>query len=743
MAGSPEAGRDGSVWRPYHDEPLLTPAMTGGPGACPPWEAVRLRRYLEALITARTAPVHTAVAFNAVYFGFDTATGGYVGGPLDFADFAPVATGDRVDALPVGAMITVRTNGDLVPAEVVYKEGAHALLGTDGDMPGWLSGAPAAAQGPGLLAPDPEPCLRERLVFDTGAFGRALSAPAERLSRLSRRGAIDAFGHLLVESRYTGPQAEMDDTAFYVEHLLGPGRDVLLSPLVPAPLPFLLPRGSGLSSLRSALTGLVETVREALEALPGVRVWGDYAFSRSSMAARLQNRGPLGRDDLEHVALSIARSGVPRPMRHGTGQAGAAYTAIGPALRSLAHARDLLRGTAYPLAVCHANTVVADYTRGESDETTGLLPNGVRLTLDDPWQGGGVWRALSDESVDAAPGTGWRSSLTHGAGRPARPVWLPDDSEVGAPLLPSGQEGRAWIQPLRSVHLRDGLLPVPPDLMEDMPSGSLRVRLRHSGPTEQDTGTSHGVHLQLKAGGVARIGWPDDFFPGIRLSCVWEPGTGLITAATQPLAEPLSVDGRPVRHRYDRHVLTRDGHIPADTYVMIAVRRFGYLDAYGRAMLARQHLPEAVRLAMPDIRRPPVPLDETVGQLIADGLLTIERGSRGADGRPHYPPRSREPLLDLLCYRPQIQYPQSAPRPGDTQAGSGAVVRRHRVPGFLRLIGHLGHEASEEQRRLFREDHDAFGLAGSSELPPGYTYVRPHHRGSARPAQAAPPLENV
>ncbi|WP_164494171.1 hypothetical protein, partial [Streptomyces sp. ADI97-07] len=75
------------------------------PGAGEPADEARLRRYLLALVERRAAPVHVAVAFNAVYFGFDTDAAGYAGGPLDIGDFPSVAFGDEMEALPVGAMI--------------------------------------------------------------------------------------------------------------------------------------------------------------------------------------------------------------------------------------------------------------------------------------------------------------------------------------------------------------------------------------------------------------------------------------------------------------------------------------------------------------------------------------------------------------------------------------------------------------------------------------------------------------
>ena len=60
----------------------MTPGMVLGLDEASSADRQRLLRYLSLLVAARRAPVHVNVAFNAVYFGFDLTTGGYVGGAL-------------------------------------------------------------------------------------------------------------------------------------------------------------------------------------------------------------------------------------------------------------------------------------------------------------------------------------------------------------------------------------------------------------------------------------------------------------------------------------------------------------------------------------------------------------------------------------------------------------------------------------------------------------------------------------
>ncbi|MER7814370.1 hypothetical protein [Streptomyces sp. NPDC096153] len=71
---------------PYGDGALLTSAMTKGYDAVPDEERDRFRRYPEAVVAARSAPVHTTVAFSAVYFGYDLGGDGYGGSPLCLDD---------------------------------------------------------------------------------------------------------------------------------------------------------------------------------------------------------------------------------------------------------------------------------------------------------------------------------------------------------------------------------------------------------------------------------------------------------------------------------------------------------------------------------------------------------------------------------------------------------------------------------------------------------------------------------
>ncbi|MET7765535.1 hypothetical protein ABZS71_27255 [Streptomyces sp. NPDC005393] len=237
--------------------------MTSGYDAVPEEEREWLLRYLEAVVAARPAPVHTAVAFNAVYFGYDLG-GGYGGSPLRLDDFPVITFGESVPALPVGAMVCVATGSDPLYAEIVYKEGAHPEVGTLGDVPPWVSGAPAGAEGPGRPGSDPAPRRRELLVPDPHAFGPALSLSPAQLHRLcTRRRWINGDGHVVVDVCYPSREAaRRDNVRAYADHLLTTAQAQLLSPYVPVSLAELVGSTNDYD-LQAGLLGLLDVVRES------------------------------------------------------------------------------------------------------------------------------------------------------------------------------------------------------------------------------------------------------------------------------------------------------------------------------------------------------------------------------------------------------------------------------------------------------------------------------------------------
>ncbi|MEV6527268.1 hypothetical protein AB0M43_35595 [Longispora sp. NPDC051575] len=710
-----------------------------------PSEAERLGRYLGAVVSARQCPVHIAVAFNAVYFGYDVVAGGYVGGPLDLDVFPQVRLGDSGPALPIGAMINLVTGAGLLPAEVVYKEGARWSTDQGEEIPEDIVGESAAPADAHVAT------LRERLVIDFDAFGRGLSASTTQIARLSRKARwLNPDGHLVLDSEYpSAAAADLDDLAYYARYLAGPARHLILSSLAPLPLATLLAPGAGAIALEQALTSVFATVREALLWNGEIRMHGDYAVSRASYASRLHDDGVLGGGDLDSLSTTIAGSAVPRPGRRGSRAARVTHTALGPAIRKLAGTGGLLRGLAYPLAICHANLLLGDFARSSSDEETGLLDNGVRLTLRDAWQAGGVWRAeyVGREALPSPdlpdpgfpPGPVVAPEDAPRAPAPWETVsWARDDESLSEPrIIEASDEEVVWTSVLRLSHLRNATLLLPDPVAAGLAPtpNALRVELDHDG------GLTTSVATVVRAAGrpyLAGSVWPSSFFPGIVLILRWTPGTDVVRARTVRLDPPVRVDGETFWYRFDRRVLTRDGAAEdgdgaptgAVHQVMRAVRVLGLLDNYGRATLPESRLFEAVRLLWHDRgARPDPELTAAVVTLLARRVLSLEWGSLAADGQVDHPARARQARIRLLSYVPVRDDSAWTQPEWSPLAAARPLAHSHVVQGHIRRIDHLGQQASDAARTAYREDKELWGLVGSREIPDGYTYVPAHRRG--------------
>jgi hypothetical protein len=743
-----------ALWRPYEDEPLFVPQMLLGFDALESADADRLTRYLAALVTRRGV-VHTAVAFNAVYFGYDLTFGGYVGGPVDFDRFEQVTFGETTAALPVGAMVNVAAGADPLFAEVVYKEGTHPALREDGDAPGWLSGAPAGTRGPDT-PPEPQtaPVLTERLVIDFDAFGPALVATQAKLDRLRRRGKwLDAAGHLLVEARYASAEdAEVADTEFYARYLLTRGREQLLA----GPLPLLLTDDAGEDQLAVAVRAALDTVTAALASIGALRIWRGYAFPRSALGARLASPSALGRDDLASLASAISRPGPGTRRRFASPSASVRSTAVGPLLHTVSGAAPQLVGLGYPAAVCHANTVIGDYARREADDD-GVLPSGAHLRLDDGWQGGGIWRASDPPGPYAridplVPlGLGWIESQQPPSAEPlaaepelmpADDVEPPDDLDSGADLLSVTDSHLSWTVTLRLTHTLTGVAALPDRVIEEfetagLAGAKLRLRLTHDGyeldPLDADqavTVTQVGPRARLTG-----IEWPLEFFPGIVLTFTWQRGAIVLRARSTLLEAPVTIDGNEYEHRYDPAVLTLDtapgcarrgssdrGPLTLRERVLRAVRRAGHLDPNGVAVLRSDLLAGLVYGGDAD-EAGTAALEPVVDKMLAAGTLTAEQASVGADGL-QWPPAGGAEQVTVLVWqpRPAVGIPRQRAGP---QADLTRYVREYSVAPFLRRLP-TGAQASPAKHAQYKRLLARYGRAG--HLPPGYTLVDGHTR---------------
>ncbi|MEU3903846.1 hypothetical protein AB0F20_08495 [Streptomyces goshikiensis] len=744
---------------PYGDEPLLTPSMTQGRAAVPDCELQPLVRYLEAVVASRRAPVHTAVACNAVYFGYDLNGNGYGGSPLRLDDFPVITLGERAPVLPVGAMVCVATGSDPLYAEIIYREGAHPEIGPLGDVPAWVSGAPASAEGPGRPASGPTLRRRERLVPDLDAFGPALRVSQAQLHRLRRR-RLSEDGHVVVDVTYPSPEAaRRDDLTAYADHLLTTGREQLLSPFVPVSLAELV-GGTDEDLLRVGLLGLLDTVRAALLSSALLRTWGHYAVTRISLAECWRDTGPLGGDDLRSLAAGVEHAATPAKRRHGLTGPATVYTAVGPRLRQVPGAAELLEGVGYASAVCRANLTLADVVRRDSEQ--GLFENGCLVTLDDVFESGGVWRSHHPGSTEppsdplTPSGRGWASTFPAPPEQDRQgeteseadvdPMDQPlTDADLGAcELLHNDATGIVLRSALRLVHLMDGWFPLHPHVQRELlrshgPRVRARLELDHAGRTTNAHEAGQDVTAELgdTSSRLTGIAWPPDFFPGLLLELFWSHGGTVIRAATTQLKETLEVDDRVIGHCYDPRVLTREDTPGSDRHadsavglgprqlVLRAVRRCGLLTLDGHALLDRSVLPSAAYGRQP-ARSQTLALEAAVAELLAECRLESALGSRDAWGQPHYPARERQPVIPLIAYRPVRR---RVIRPwGDTEPDGAGQLPLQLVAGHLRRL-RPGCLPSAAQRAAFRDHCRRLGKADGWELPYGYTFVTEHMRG--------------
>ncbi|MFJ9928518.1 hypothetical protein ACIRU5_21125 [Streptomyces misionensis] len=696
-----------------------------------------------------------------MYFGYDLGGDGYGGSPLCLDDFPVISFGERAPVLPVGSMVRIATGSEPLYAEIVYKEGAHPETGTLGDVPGWVSGAPVGAEGPGKPCNAAEPRRRELLVPDFHAFGPALSLSPAQLHRLrTRRRWINGDGHVVVNTCYpSGSTVGCDDLAAYADHLVTTARAQLLSPFVAVSLAELV-GGTDQEVLRAGLLGLLDTVRGALISSDLLRTWGHYAVTCASLADGWCDTGPLGGDDLRSLVSAVERAAVPaRRRRYGLSSPRTVYTAVGPRLRAFPGATESLRGVGYAAAVCRANLALAGAVHSNGGK--GACGNGSQITLDDAFEGGGVWRSHHPGDADSIgdpltpAGRGWAATICAEPepepepepDEEVAPVDLPlaDEATLGrSELLRSDAEEIVWRSPLRLAHLIDHLFPLHSAVARELRNenghrAALRLQLIHTGTELDEYAAKQDVIAELSddTGELINVTWPRDFFPGLILELHWPRGSSVIRMATTRLRQPMLVGDRAIGHCFDPRVLTREDAPGSDHHgdtatglgprqlVMRTVRRCGLLTLDGHALLDRSVLPNAAYGRRP-ARSQATALETAVAQLLADRVLVPDVGSRDTWGQPHFPARDGEPTIPLIGYRPAL--PRVIRPWGSADQGGTGLRGLQFVPGHLRRLL-SGCSPSEAQRLAFREHCRRLGKADGWELPEGYTFVTEHIRG--------------
>ena len=276
---------------------------------------------------------------------------------------------------------------------------------------------------------------------------------------------------------------------------------------------------------------------------------------------------------------------------------------------------------------------------------------------------------------------------------------------------------------------------MPPFMAGQLRAQALELSVWRTGNTTRPLGDRQTVRPDVRDGHSRLLGtvWPADVLPGTRVVARWDRWKN-VRFSLAALVPPEVVEGHLVRYEHEPRIMTRDLALidvpdhDVRGVLLRTVRRLGLLDQRGRAMLPE---PPLLRNAAvhSEVPLPPEPeLRAAVKRMIADGDLTVERGSRGTGGYLRYPAQRGEREVELLCYTPRRRRAEQDDLRRAEAAGEHSV-RAHDVSGHLMYIGHLDKEASEEARAAYREDHSRAGLVGPHEIPRGYTYVRPHWRG--------------
>ncbi|MBB4764031.1 hypothetical protein BJ971_004587 [Actinoplanes digitatis] len=219
------------------------------------------------------------------------------------------------------------------------------------------------------------------------------------------------------------------------------------------------------------------------------------------------------------------------------------------------------------------------------------------------------------------------------------------------------------------------------------------------------------------------IAWPPDLRPGVLVTVSWQAAKDEVMVRTAALEEPMRVDGVDYFHEYDPRVVTREFAAGGSNrgQVLHAVRRLGRVYSDGSAVFAESGLAASCGLGRG--ARGSFLLRNAVDQLIREGYLTRVPGSVDGAGYPCYPAAAGQKAAELLFYSPLVE---PAPYPDEAEGAEGADRRDHWVNGFVRRLP-PGAQPSEKQLTLHERAVENAQVA--TELAPGYTFVKKHHRG--------------
>lgn len=646
----------------------------------------------------RGFPLHTAVLWNLLYFGYDLNLGGYLGS-------SPHIT-QAVDGqpIPVGAFVDVPPETTPIFGEVVYKEQRDPSVDLDGggNIDPELSGRRAAIPATHRALQVPE-----ILVLDYNAFGNDFHGYGQtEFDRFIRRGWIDENLHRHVTATYE-PDVPTDDLSAFVRYVLDTYGDDLFAE-------FSIGIGRfSLENRRDLLLTSLATIDEIASASGRLITVGDYHVSQRAYYRTItaDDDDPLGGRLFQRLVRRVADV----PAKHSR-----CYTAVGAMVHDLAQqvgdddeARGLVRGTRYARTVAHLNTAIAKEA-GTRD--------GIHLRLDDDGTFGGVWRA---ERLNGRIPAHARVDPLVPLGLGYAETTAQREEAVAPPLsgpLIVGSDEAAWTVILRQIDIDYGDLPLSAkaaSLLKDPERTLLDIGV----DGEKEKRGSKPVDSDRRL--VREIEYPTGFFPGIRLQCSVAWSGNAVRVRAYRLMVPVEIEGMRLEFEFEEKVFRQQmrlAPLPESTFrgarsladrIATAFRQRGRRTEDGGWALSAEDLIHA-------LYGPEATLEEAGTVVIALGAVDLGF----VDGEHIWRPR--------LTRRTSARELARIRTARSTEAGK-MLARRVAT----RLVGmHLrylapGWSASAEKQATYQEALARFkpGRRLQQQLPPGATWVKPFRLG--------------
>lgn len=659
-------------------------------------ERIELGEFFADVAEQRGFPLHTALLWNVIYFGFDLDRGGYLGSSPH------ISSAESGSPIPVGAFVDVPPPETPIWGEVVYKEQRNAAVNLDGGgmIDAGLSGLRAAIPRRGQAVD-----VSEALVIDFDAFGNDFHGYGEvDFARFVRKGWLDGNWHRLVIATYD-PGEPTDDLSVFARYVLDAYGEELFAE-------FLAP-GESLTvedrrDLLLTSLGAVDDIAQESDRLTSM---GDYHLSRRALA-----RARSVSDD--EILGGRLFQGMVRRVTHIPKRNRRCYTAVGAMVHD--HARQdesgaaeaLLKGTRYAHTVALLNAAIA--------EDAGLRTDGIHLRLDDDGIYGGVWRAeLLKGTVPAHSridplvplGLGYAESNTS-----------PDETAATEPARPLiTVEEKFWTVKLRQIDLDHGDLPLSEGALEKLPDApKILLDLGVEG-----SGSNRKLQVLDRERRMIRdINFAENFFPGVILRCGLIFGSKVVSVRAHPLAVPQEIEGMTLTLEFDEAVFRRELRLsPLPTKVFRGSRTL--VDRIATVFRQRGRPTEDAGWALR--------AEEVVYALFGSqftpelaGAVLIALGGMDLDH-----------VQGEHIWRPRLSRRTSAREHVRIRSARNTEGGRHLARRIqARLVGmHLRHyvtrRPSAEKQRTYAaalHEHHA-GLRLPADLPEGATWVKPFRIG--------------